>query len=79
MYLCVKSLQSCLTICDPIVPGYTVHAILQAGTRVGWHALIQGIFPTQVPCVSCLLNWQAGSLPLAPLGKPPFVYTCVCK
>ena len=29
------------------------------------------IFPTQGPnqCLLCLLHWQAGSLPLAPLGK----------
>ena len=36
-------------------------------------ALLQGIFMTQGsnPCLLCLLYWQAGSLPLAPLGKPP--------
>ena len=39
---------------------------------VGCHFLLQGIFPTQVlnPCLLCLLHWQAGSLPLAPPGKP---------
>ena len=38
MCLCVKSLQSCLTICDPMdcsPPGYSVHGILQAGTLEG--------------------------------------------
>jgi len=32
----------------------------------------QGIFPTQWlnPCLLRLLHWQAGSLPLVPLGKP---------
>ena len=32
---------------------------------------LQGIFPTQKnPCLLCLQHWQAGSLPLAPPGKP---------
>ena len=37
-------------------------------TRVGCHALLQGILPIQGsnPCLSCLLHWQAGSLPLVP-------------
>ena len=41
-------------------------------TGVGCHALLQGIFLTQGsnPCLSCLLHWQGGSLPLAPPGKP---------
>ena len=36
------------------------------------HALFQGIFPTQGlnPYILHLLHWQAGSLPLAPPGKP---------
>ena len=36
------------------------------------YALLQGIFPTQGsnPHLLCLLHWQAGSLPLAPAGKP---------
>ena len=39
----------------------------------GLHALHQGIFLTQgldLGWVSCLLHWQAGSLPPVPLGKP---------
>ena len=41
-------------------------------TGVGCHFLLQGIFPTQGwnPCLLCFLHWQAGPLPLAPLGKP---------
>ena len=41
-------------------------------TGVSCHALLQGIFPTQGsnPYLLCLLHWQAGSLPLAPPGKP---------
>ena len=39
---------------------------------MGWHALLQGIFPTQgsKPCLLYLLHRQAGSSALAPLGKP---------
>ena len=38
---------------------------------MGCHALLQGIFPTQGSNhVSCLLHWQAGSLPLVPPGRP---------
>ena len=38
----------------------------------GCHFLLQGIFPTQGLnlCFLCLLHWKAGSLPLAPPGKP---------
>ena len=41
-------------------------------TGVGYHFLHLGIFPTQEsnPCLLYLLPWQAGSLPLAPPGKP---------
>ena len=40
----------------------------------GYCALLQGIFLTQGlnPCLLYLLPWQAGSLPLAPLGKPKY-------
>ena len=39
-----KSLQSCLTLCDPIdgsPPGFPVPGILQARTQVGCHFLLQ--------------------------------------
>ena len=41
-------------------------------TGVGYHFLLQGIFLTQGSNSNllCLLHWQAGSLPLAPPGKP---------
>ena len=40
--------------------------------RVGCHALLQGISLTQGSnlYLLCFLHWQAGSLPLAPPGKP---------
>ena len=45
---------------------------LGKNTRVGCHALLQGIFPTQGlnPCLLCLLHWQADSLPPRQLGNP---------
>ena len=71
----VESLQLCLTL-----PRYGPQAasllhpwdFLGQNTGVGCHALLYGIFPTQGsnPCLQHLLHWQAGSLPLAPLGEP---------
>ena len=69
----VKSLQSCLTFCDPLdcsPPGSSVHGDSPGkNIGVGCHALFQGIFPTQGlnPRLLCL---QPGSLPPAPPGKP---------
>ena len=46
-----KSLQSCLSLCDPkdgSPPGSSVHGDSPGkNTRVCCHALLQGIFPTQ--------------------------------
>ena len=73
--VCAKSLQSCLTLCDPVdcsPPGSSAHEILQARiTGVGGHALLQGIFPTQGsnPNLLWLLHWRESSLPLAPPGR----------
>ena len=79
-YACVrvhaKSLQSCLTLCDPMdcnPPGFSVHGIPQARI-LEWVVISssRGIFLTQGSnlCLLCLLHWQAGSLPLVPPGKP---------
>ena len=72
-----KSLQSCPTLCDPMdssPPGSSAHGILQART-LEWGAISfsRGIFLTQGSnaCLLSLLQWQAGSSPLAPAGKPP--------
>ena len=76
----VLSLQSRLTLhnsMDCSLPGSSVHGILQGkNTGVGSPALLWEIFPTQGsnPCLLCLLHWQAGSLPLAPPGKPIHMY-----
>ena len=47
---------------------------LGKNTVVSCHFLLQGIFPTQEsnPCLLPFLHWQAGSLPLVPLGKVGF-------
>ena len=75
--MCAKSLQLCLTPCSPVGCGLPVSSVhgdspgKNAG--VGCHALLQGSFPTQGSNshLSCVLHWQASSLPLAPPGKPP--------
>ena len=70
-----KLLQSCLTLCDPkdySLPASSVHGILQARI-LEWVALPSSRGSSQArggTQVSCHLYWQAGSLPLAPPGKP---------
>ena len=70
-----KLLQSCLTLCDPVhcsLPGSSVLRILQQEHWSGLPCPPPGVFPTQGlnPGLLCLLHWQAGSLSLAPPGKP---------
>ena len=51
-------------------------------TRVGCHALLQGIFPTQGsnPSLLCLQHWQMGSLPITPPRKPStFIKPVSCR
>ena len=47
----------CPTLCDPMEfspPGSFVHGNSPGkNTGVGFHALLQGIFLTQVPCTAC--------------------------
>ena len=75
VYVHAKSLQSCLTLCDPpdCSPARPLCPWNSPGknTGVDCHAFSQGIFPTQGlnPCLLHLLHWQAGSLPLVPPGK----------
>ena len=47
---------------------------------MGCHAFLQGIFPTQGSNqhILHLLHRQAGSLSLAPPGKPIYMCVCVC-
>ena len=81
MCVCAQSLQSCLTLCDHLdcsPPCSSVHRISQAEI-VEWVAISfsRGIFPTQGlnSSLLCPLHWHLGSLPLAPPGKPEFLYT----
>ena len=80
--VCAKSLQSCLTLCDPVdcsPPGSSVHGdSLGKDTAGGCHVLLQGIFPTQGlnPWLLHLLHCQVDSLPPAPPGKPRLVIKC---
>ena len=68
----VLSLYSCPTLCDPM--DWSPSGSLfpwdspDMNTGVGYHALLQGIFPIQGSNPH-LLHWQAGSLPLVPPGK----------
>ena len=70
--MCAKSLQLFPTLCNTMdcsQPGSFVHGILQVKI-LDWLAmpLLQGIFLTQESNPD-LLQWQAGSLSLAPSGK----------
>ena len=77
--MCAKSLQSYSTLGSPMnccPPASSVQGDSPGeNTGVGCHALFQGIFPAQtwnprVSYISCIR--QAGSLPLAPPGRPRF-------
>ena len=57
---------------DHSPPGSSVHGILQARI-LEWVAMPcsrGSSWPGDRTCVSCLLCWQVGSLPLAPPGRP---------
>ena len=59
--LWLRGLQAARLLCQWNPPGKNI--------GVGYHFLLQGIFPTQGSSLHILhlLNWQADSLPLAPL------------
>ena len=74
--VCVLSHFSRVWLCNPMdcsPPGSSVHGILQERT-LEWVATPSSRGPSP-PRVSCLLHWQAGFLPLAPPGKPLYMYT----
>ena len=80
---CAKSLQSCLILCNPMdcsPPGSSVWGILQARIWSGLPCPPPGNLPhpgIKPRCLLRLLHWQAGSLSLAPGGKPIYIYTYV--
>ena len=76
-YVHAKSLQSCLTLCDPMdnsPPSSSVHGILQAKIPE-YVAMPSSRRCSQLregsnPSLLCLLRWQVGSSLLVPPGKP---------
>ena len=78
-----KTLQLFLTLCDPMdcsLPGSSVHGILQAIMGSPCPPPGDLPWPRDGICVSCLLRWQANSLPLAPPGVrqlPNFQFSSV--
>ena len=78
--VCAKLLQSCPTLCNPMdcsLPGSSIHGILQARI-LEWVVMPSSrgsSQPRDQTCVSCLLHWQAGYLPLVPPGRPTHTHT----
>ena len=79
-FSCVQLFATPWTVARP--SGFSVHGILQArilewvampsSRGSSWRSsLTQG----SNPHLLCLLHWQAGSLPLAPAGKPPHAHS----
>ena len=56
-----KSLQSCLTLCNPMDYSSPGSLVLGFSRQEYWSGL---------PSLLCLLHWQEDSLPLVPPGKP---------
>ena len=80
-----KLLQLWPTLCNAMdcrPPGFSILGILQARI-LEWVAMpsSRGSSPFREasPLLLCLLNWQAGSLPLAPPGKPSKILTPLVK
>ena len=75
--VCAKSLQSDMTLCDPVDHAHQCPLSMGFSRKEYWSggvgccALLQGLFPTQGwnPHLIHLLHWQAGSLPLVPTGS----------
>ena len=75
--MCAKGLQSCPILLPYRFQPTRLHCLLDSpgkNTGEGCQAFLQGIFLTQgwKPRFLCLLQWQLGSLPLAPPWKPYF-------
>ena len=70
---CSLCAQPCLTFCDPLdysPPGFSIHGISQARILewVATSSFRGSYWPRDWTSDSCLLHWQAGSLPLCHLG-----------
>ena len=70
-----KSLQLCLTLCDPIDGSHQAPLFLGFSRQEYCHALLQGIFPTQEsnPCLLYLFHCRWILYPLSHLGSPCLV------
>ena len=80
---CAKSLQPCPALWDPMdssPPGSSAHGILQARI-LKWVAISfsKGSSSYEVNLLLCLVQWQVGSLPLAPPRKPPGMTISSCS
>ena len=78
MRVCVSVLyyvQLFQTLMDCSLPGSFVYGIPQARI-LEWVAMLssRGSFQARDQTCICLQHWQAGSLPLAPSGKPLYIY-----
>ena len=73
LILCIASMLNCFSRVGLFAALLTV--AFQAPLSMGFHALLQGIFPAQGLNLSLLhlLYQPAGSLPLTPPGKPLFI------
>ena len=79
--VCVaKSLQSCLTLCDPIDSSPQAPLSMGFSRQEYWSGLSSPLQVIQPLCFSllCLLHWQVGSLPLELPQKPIYIYICIC-
>ena len=77
--------QLCPTLCDRVdcsLLGSSVHGV-SLGKNTGVNPCVHACPPPgdlpdpgSNPRILCLLQWQVGSLPLAPPGKPCTIYIC---
>ena len=80
MLSCFSRVQLFVTLWTVVCQAPLCMGFSRQEYEVGCQALLQGIFPTQWlnPCLLHLLQWQAGSLPLAPPGKPSLLWRTTC-
>ena len=69
---CFSHVLQCATLWTSARQAPLFMGFSSKNTEVGCHAHLQKTFPAQESnlCLLCLLHCQAGSLTLAPLGKP---------
>ena len=72
MLSCFSHVRLCCTM-DCGLPGSSVQGILQARI-LEWIAMPSSSDPGIEPRLLHLLQWQEGSLPLVPPGKPIYIY-----